>query len=134
MRAYEVFLNGKRLCLAGIGKHGYISAVINYVSELGETDLDIIGLVTSKKLYVRWTRSPLRTGDEVRIKIIDKKAVDKFKKILRRVESPDKVIELQKRMVRKMAKDFGWEIRERRKTNRFAAKLQAHPFSRGYKS
>jgi hypothetical protein len=114
MRAYEVFLNGKRLAIAGIGKHGYLSATINYISESGGTDLDIMGLITSKKLYVRWIRRPLRTGDEIRINIVDRKAVDKFKKIVGRLESPDKTIALRKRMVRRMAKDFGWEIQERR--------------------
>jgi hypothetical protein len=114
MRAYEVFLNGKRLCLAGIGKHGYISAYITCVSERSETDIDIVGLVASKNAYVRWTRRPLRTGDEVRIRIVDRKSVDKFEKI-GRVDSPGRVIELQKRMVRRVAKGFGWEIRERRK-------------------
>ena len=116
MRAYEVFLNGKRLCLAGIGKHGYVSAYITYVSEQNETDIDIVGLVASKRLYVRWTRRPLRTGDEVRIKIVDRKTVDKFKKI-GHVDTQDRVTELQKRMVRRMAKEFGWEMRERRKAN-----------------
>jgi len=116
MRAYEVFLNGKRLCLAGIGKHGYISAYITDVSERCETDIDVVGLVASKNAYVRWTRRPLRTGDEVRIRIVDRKSVDKFEKI-GRVDSPDRVIELQKRMVRRVAKGFGWEIRERRKPN-----------------
>ncbi len=116
MRAYEVFLNGKRLCLAGIGKHGYVSVYITYISEQSETEIDIVGLVASKKQYVRWTRRPLRTGDEVRIKIVDRKTVDKFNKI-GRVDSPDRVVELQKRMVRKMAKEFGWDIRERREPN-----------------
>ena len=32
MRAYEVFLNGKRLCVAGTGK-GYISAYITHTTE-----------------------------------------------------------------------------------------------------
>jgi hypothetical protein len=116
MRAYEIFLNGKRLCSAGIGKDGYISAIITYLSEKNKTDIDIVGLLASKKLYVRWTRRPLRTGDEVRIKIVDRKTVDKFKKI-GSVDSPDRVVELQKRMVRTKAKEFGWEIRERRKAN-----------------
>ena len=113
MRAYEVFLNGKRLAIAGIGKYGYLSATINYISESGETDLDIMGLITSKKSYVRWIRRPLRTGDEIRLRIVDRKAVDKFKKILGRLESPARTIELRKRMVRRMAKEFGWEIQER---------------------
>ena len=88
MRAYEVFLNGERLCTAGIGKQGYISAYVTYLSQKNETDLDVIGCLASKKLYVRWTRRPLRTGDEVRVKIVNTKTVDKFKKIIGRVESP----------------------------------------------
>jgi hypothetical protein len=116
MRAYEVFLNGKRLCLAGIGKDGYVSAYITYTSEINKTDIDIVGLVASKKLYVRWTRRHLRTGDEVRLKIVDRRTVDKFKKI-GTVEEPEMVIERQKRMVRRMAKEFGWRIIEQRRAN-----------------
>ncbi len=117
MRAYEIFLNGKRLCTAGIGKNGYISAYVTYLSERNETNIDIVGLLASKKLYVRWARRPLRTGDEVRVKIVNKKTADKFKKIIGRVDSPSRVVELRKRMVRRMAKEFGWEIRQKRKTN-----------------
>ena len=100
-----------------IGKQGYISAIVNYVSESGETYLDVIGLIKSKKLYVRWVRRPRRAGDEIRLKIVDTKAVDKFRKILGRLESPARTSELRKRMVRRMAKDFGWEIQERRNKN-----------------
>ena len=116
MRAYQIFLNGERLCTAGIGKHGYIQAYVTYLSERNETYLDIIGCLASKKLYVRWARRPLRTGDEVRVKIVDKKTADKFKKIIGRVESPERVLELRKRLVRRMAKEFGWEIRQKRET------------------
>jgi hypothetical protein len=117
MLTFEIFLNGRRLTSAGIGKDGYISAVITYLSEKNRTDIDIVGLLASKKLYVRWVRRPLHTGDEVRIKIIDKKTVDKFKKVIGQVDEPDRIIELQKRMIRRMAREFGWEIREKRKTN-----------------
>jgi hypothetical protein len=113
MRAYEIFLNGKRLCAAGVGKDGYISAIVTHLSEKNETEMDIVGLLASKKLYVRWARRPLRTGDDVRIKIVEKKTVDKFKKIIGRPDNPGRTIELQKRMVRKMAKEFGWEIRQK---------------------
>ena len=113
MRAYEIFLNGKLLCAAGIGKHGYISAIVTYLSEKNQTDIDIVGLLASKKLYGRWARRPLRTGDEVRIKIVEKKTVDKFKKIIGRVDKPGRTIQLQKRMVRKLANEFGWEIRQK---------------------
>jgi hypothetical protein len=50
MRAYEVFLNGKRLCVAGIGSDGYISASITYESDPNATWIDVIGLQNRKKL------------------------------------------------------------------------------------
>jgi len=118
MRAYEVSLNGRRLCTAGIGKNGYVSAYVTYVSERNETGIDVVGLVSRKKIYVRWTRRPLHTGDEIKIKIVNKKTADKFKKIIGHVDSPDRVLELRKRMVRKMAKEFGWKILQTRKNNR----------------
>jgi predicted RNA-binding protein with RPS1 domain len=115
MRAYEVSLNGKRLCVAGIGKDGYISAYVTYRSEPNDTWIDVIGLIASKKIYVRWLRKNLRIGDEVQIKIVDRRSVDRFRKTIGRVDKPDKAIELRKRMVRGMAKEFGWEIREKHK-------------------
>jgi len=113
MRAYEVFLNGKRLCVAGIGKDGYISAYITYRSERNDTWIDVMGLVNRKNLYVQWKRRNLRAGHEVLVKIVDRKSVDKYKVIRRNEWRKD--IQSMKRVVRAQAKAFGWEIREKRK-------------------
>jgi len=117
MRAFEVFLNGKRLCLAGIGNHGVLSTTITYVSGRGEpeTRLDIGGLVMPEKEHMRWRRPSLRVGDEVRVKIVDRKSVDKPRKRSR--TDPASEIAAQKRYVRMMAGKFGWKIQERRKSN-----------------
>lgn len=116
MRAYEVFLNGKRLCVAGIGGDGYISAYITYRSEPNKTWIDVMGLENRKKLYVRWASTDLRGGDEVLLKIVDRKSVDKYKVIRRHDEKRD--LESMKRGVREMAKALGLEIRENRKAKR----------------
>jgi hypothetical protein len=113
MRAYEVFLNGKKLCVAGIGSDGYISAYITYVSEGNKTWIDVLGLDNRKKKYVQWTRTKLRTGDEISLKVVDRKSVDKYKTIRRHNEKRD--IGSTKRETRRMAKAFGWEIVEKRK-------------------
>jgi|SRR5260221_12684362 hypothetical protein len=113
MRAYEVFLNGKRLCVAGIGNDGYISAYVTYQSDPNATWIDVMGLENRKKLYVRWTRTDLRKGDEVLLKIVDRKSVDKYKVIRRHDEKRD--LESMKRDVRERAKALGLEIREKRK-------------------
>jgi hypothetical protein len=116
MRAYEVFLNGKRLCVAGIGGDGYISAYITYRSEPDGTWIDVMGLKNRKELYVRWTRTNLRVGDEVLLKIVNRKSVDKYKIIRRHDKKRD--IESMKRDVRERAKAMGLEIREKRKVKR----------------
>ena|ERR1700694_3340203 len=116
MRAYEVFLNGKRLCVAGIGSDGYISAYITYQSDPNATWIDVMGLENRKKLYVRWTRKNLRVGDEVLLKIVDRKSVDKYEVIRPHDEKKD--LESMKRDVREKAKALGLEIREKRKAKK----------------
>jgi len=113
MRAYEVFLNGKPLCVAGVGNDGYISAYVTYRSRENDTWIAIVGLVKRKKIYVRWKRKDLRVGDEVLLKIVDRKSVDKYK-ISGRLEDTKKVEESTKRYVRGAAKRLGWKIDERK--------------------
>jgi hypothetical protein len=112
MRAYEIFLNGKRLCVAGVGSDGYVSAYVTYQSEPNTTWIDVMGLDNRKKLYVRWTQADLRSGDEVLIKIVDRKDVDKAKVIRRHNEKRD--LESLKRGIKQQAKALGFEIREKR--------------------
>jgi hypothetical protein len=110
MRAYEVFLNGKRLCVAGVGNDGYISAYITYRSEPEATWINVMGLINRKKLYVRWTQRNLRTGDEVLLRVVDRKSVDRYKIIRQHDEKRD--LESMKRHVRKMAKSLGMAVLE----------------------
>jgi len=48
MRAFEVHLNGKRLCVAGIGEDGVLTAIITDVARKDGNDLDLTvgGLVS----------------------------------------------------------------------------------------
>ena len=108
-----MFLNGKPLCVAGVRSGGYISAYVTSASEENKTWIDVLGLDNRKKLYVGWTRTKLRTGDEVLIKVVDRTSVDKYRTIRRLIEKED--IESIKRHTRRMAKAFGWEITEKRK-------------------
>src|ERR1700736_1859524 len=116
MRAYEGFLNGKRLCVAGIGSDGYISASITYHWEPDATWIDVVGLENRRKLYVQWTRKNLRTGDELLLKIVDRKSVDKYKVIRRHDEKRD--LESMKRDLREKAKALGLEIRKKPKAKK----------------
>jgi hypothetical protein len=79
MKAFEVLLNGKKLCVGGIGEHGVLTAIVDYVvsSHRDETTLRVGGLVTPKDEHVEWVgRRKPAVGDEVRIKVVEVETVD----------------------------------------------------------
>ncbi|MGH9500704.1 MAG: hypothetical protein ACRD3L_16305 [Terriglobales bacterium] len=78
MRAFEVYLNGAKLCLAGIGNDGVLTTIVNWVAKGGEGDLffTVGGLLTPTGEHVAWLRQHLRVGDEVQIKIVEADTVD----------------------------------------------------------
>src|SRR5262249_35435544 len=120
MRAFEVFLNKKKICVAGIGNDGVLSAIIDYVgSERGhETALTVGGLITPENEHVNWIRRiELRNGDEIRVRIVDIDSVDKPTDRKRR--DPKDELRWQKKYLRREAKRLGWKIsspRSRKKT------------------
>src|SRR5690348_8439682 len=110
MRAFEVYLNGKRLCLAGIGNDVVLTAIANWVVGQGRRDmwLSVGGLISPADEHVRWPNWKLRVGDEVKIKICETASADKPKIRYRR--DPGKELKDQKKYVRTMAKHLGWKI------------------------
>src|SRR6476660_3386964 len=83
MRTFEVLLNGKKLCTAGVGDDGVLTAIVSSVHRRGEAALsredsgagkdglrlDVGGLITSTAEQVRWQNRRLHMGDEIRIRI-----------------------------------------------------------------
>ncbi len=41
MRAFRVYLNGKKLCVAGVGDDGVLSAIVDCVGRSGGTDTSL---------------------------------------------------------------------------------------------
>ena len=79
MRAFEISLNGQKLCVAGIGDDGVLSAIVNWVAKGGEGDmfLEVCGLVGPVNQDVRWVRQkPLQLQDEIRVRIVEVDRVD----------------------------------------------------------
>jgi hypothetical protein len=108
----KVYLNGKKLCLAGIGDDGVLSAIVNWVGE-GRWPADLFlhvgGLVTVTQEHVAWVRQKsLGIGDEIRIKIVDESPVDV--PIERYRTDSGKDVKARKAYVRAMAKQLGWTI------------------------
>jgi hypothetical protein len=113
MKAFEVVVNGERLCLAGIAGNCVLSVTITHLKRNGdrdEIDLEVAGLVSAAGEHVDWAVTPLRTDDEVRIKIIDSDSADEPKE--RRPRNPEEELVQQKQYVREMAKQLGWTLTE----------------------
>jgi hypothetical protein len=118
MRAFQILLNGKRICLAGIPKDGVLTTTVTYVPfrKRRETRLYVGGLELPKNEHVFWKEAILRTGDEVRIKIVETKTADK--PLDRYPRDLAAEAEAEKRQARKLAKKFGWKVQEGRKSRR----------------
>jgi hypothetical protein len=73
MRTFEVHLNKKKLCVAGIDADCVLTAIIDYVSgKRGRFQLSVGGLDTSAEEHIRWQDRNLRVGDEIRIRIANR--------------------------------------------------------------
>lgn len=110
MRAFEVYLNGKRLCLAGIGEDGVLNTMVDHVSGHGRNELylQVGGLISPTMEHVLWRNQRLKTGDEVRVKIIESTSTDRPKQSHRR--DPKEELRAQKKYVREMARKLGWKV------------------------
>ena len=115
MRAFEVYRNGKRLCVAGIGENGVLTTIIGHLCKASRFDdyLQVGGLDSSTREHVTWmSHAKLRVGDEIRVRLIDIKSVDRPRE-RHRVDTPESM-KGRKLYVRRMAKELGWKITTRR--------------------
>jgi hypothetical protein len=82
LRAVEISLNGKKLCVAGIGSDGVMTAIVNLVTRRGpaEFHLHVVGLISPSREHVSWIgNEPLKVGDEAQVKLVDATSVDEPK-------------------------------------------------------
>jgi hypothetical protein len=111
MRVFEVFLNGERLCCAGIENAAVLDVIVNHVKHNEERDewIDVGGLTNAGE-FVKWANRPLGAGDEIRIKVLESNSADEPRERKRRNVGQE--LEDQKRYVREMAKQLGWTLNE----------------------
>jgi len=118
MIAFEISLNGKKKCTAGVQGPGVVSACIAWVSrerggrahERKELSLGVAGLVTRTDTDLQWLNRKLQLSDEVTIRIVDSAKVDAPKKRTRFRATPEQRRRNQERLVRRLAKELGWKI------------------------
>ncbi len=117
MIAFEVRLNGKKICTAGVGNLGVLSACMSWRGsqpyERGGSPvpeylrLDVGGL-TALREDVRWIDRKIKSGDMVTIKVVEAPKADKPRK--RKHPNPAEDLRRQRKYVRRMAKRWGWKI------------------------
>jgi hypothetical protein len=118
MKAFDVRLNGNRLCVAGIGEDGVMTTVINHVIGHGhdELSLRVGGLLSPIEEHVTWKRLSLEVGDKVEVRIIEAEAIDRPKE---RFRGDSKQDERNSRAYAKaLAKKYGWKIITRPKPSK----------------
>ena len=78
MRAFEVYLNEERLCVAGVGEDGVLNTMIDHIIGNNRNDLFMRtgGLLTQTMEHVMWATRDLKVGDEIRVRIVETDAVD----------------------------------------------------------
>ncbi len=113
MRAFKVYLNGKRLCLAGIGDDGVLTAITNWVAggryKAADLFLEVGGLVSPTREHVKWVKQkPLQLGDEIRVEIVEAVSVDEPIERYRADSTRD--LTNQKAYVRAVARQLGWTV------------------------
>src|SRR5262249_3705547 len=78
MRAFYVFLNVKKLCLAGIGERGVLSAIASWVAGDRGQDLFLHVGGLANEHHLDWVkRKRLQVGDDIRVKIVEAGSADK---------------------------------------------------------
>jgi hypothetical protein len=114
MRAFNVSLNEKQLCVAGVGDRGVLSAIVSWVAgDRGEDLFLQVGGLANEE-HRDWVRQkPLQVGDEVRVTIVETGSSDKPGR--KRVIDPAETLKAKKNYVRRMAKELGWKIQTPKK-------------------
>jgi hypothetical protein len=111
MRAFKVEVNGKRVCVAGVGTNGVLSAITNFVgspARRGDLFLDVGGLFSETDEHAIWAHLKLKVGDKIVLRVIETDSVDKPRK---RYLPDSKTNEKnQKALIRASVKQFGWKL------------------------
>jgi hypothetical protein len=84
MKALLVHVNGKRLCLAGVGDNGVIGSAVSWVGGPKTNEslsaeriyFDVGGIDSTASERVRWEVPPLGVGDSITITIVETDSVD----------------------------------------------------------
>lgn len=115
MLCFDVVVNGKRLCRAGVKRAGVLSAIVSWVggspnaaskggrTRRGETKLEVGGLYhvgRTRDVFPHWVSRRLMPGDEVTVCLVEAKAFDRAQR--EKVETPQSVEEQERAYYERM--------------------------------
>jgi hypothetical protein len=120
MLCYQVSLNGRRVCLAGVGDRGVLTGILTWVKRerqdgaeaahsgvaVEELTVYVGGLANHDEdpVDLEWLRKGLRVGDEVTFKIVDSETCDP--PIRSRTDLPEKVEEERRRCYEELKREY----------------------------
>jgi len=113
MRTFEVSLNGKKLCTAGVGDDGVLTAAVHSVYRKGRDRkellrLDVSGAISSTGEQVFWQIRRLRGGDEIRVRIAEGEVASRHRRPP--PIDPAQLAEKAEKYLENAAKRRGWKI------------------------
>ncbi len=118
MIAFEIYLNDHKMCRAGIGDSGVLSAIVTWAATTRSTGtrdeslfLNVGGLINPESKHVSWiNQKGLAVGDKIQINIVEADSVDEHQ---RREPADDaKLRQAKEDQVRRSAKELGWKLEE----------------------
>jgi len=118
MLAFEVYINGKKKCTAGIAGPAVLTTAVCWVLRnpaerrlrRKELNLGVGGMVSRSDEFRDWVQRELRVGDEVTIRIIESTTVDKPRKRRRMRATPAQIRRRKQAHLKRLAKGLGWKI------------------------
>jgi hypothetical protein len=118
MIAFEIRLNDEKLCRAGIGDKGVLSAIVTWATRTvpsGATGESLFcnvgGLITPEGKHVSWiNQKALAVGDRFQVTIVETDSVDEYRK--KDPEDDVKLRQAKEDHVRRSAKELGWKVEE----------------------
>src|SRR5579864_1020784 len=93
MICYEVYINGKKICVAGVGEMGVLSGILSWVkrkryeedegydetiTHIEELYVSVSGLANlgEESTHLDWLAEDLKVGDEVTFRIVERESCD----------------------------------------------------------
>ena len=118
MLAFEIYINGKKRCTAGVRGPCVLTAALCWVlrehasrsRKRKELNLGVGGLVSRSDESLEWLQRDVQPGDEVTIRIIEAAKVDEPKKRRRHRATPAQIQARKQALVRRLTKELGWKV------------------------